>query len=262
MAKGLSSAWKGITGESAAEDIAAATQLQTQAQQEGLEYLKETEAVPQELRQAGLQRLGGIAGLPGFEEYGSQQQLIEQAQASPFYQSQLGAGQEAIARTASATGGLRGGGTAADLAGFSSNLLNQAYQQELSGLQGLAQLPSQAGQISQQYGQIGQTQAQGAIAQAQAQQAGMSNILGLGGTLGAAYLSDAQLKDNIVKIGETSNPGINLYKWNWKPESGKTGSEQGFLAQEVEKVYPDLVITLDDGYKRIYKDAIEERLNA
>lgn len=36
--------------------------------------------------------------------------------------------------------------------------------------------------------------------------------------------------------------------------------EDGFLAQEVEKVWPDLVIEGDDGYKRILKTEIENRL--
>ena len=258
LGKGIESFGEDISGKSAADATKEAAATQAAAQMAGLDYLKETEAIPQELRQAGLQRLGGIAGLPGFEQYGGQQQLIEQAQASPLYQAQLGVGAEAVARSANITGGLRGGGGAADIAGFESNLLNQAYQQQLQGLQGLAPLPSQAGQISQQYGQIGQTQAMGQIGAAQAQQQGISNLIGLGG----AIFSDIRMKENIIEIGKTSNPGINRYKWDWKPESGKTGSEDGFLAQEVEKVYPDLVVTLYDGFKRIFKDKIEERLNA
>jgi len=258
-----------LSGEEAADAALEAAAIQAGYQQQGLDYLKETEAIPQELRQAGLQQLGGIAGLAGFEQYGGQQQLIDQAQLSPLYQSILGtgaAGEEALARTASATGGLRGGGTASQLANYNQNLQQEAllesYNQQLGGIQGLAGLQSAAPQISQQYGQIGQTQAQGQIAAVQAKQQAFGNIMNLGGQVGVAAISDVNLKDNIVKIGSTSNPGIQRYKWDWKPESGKTGSEEGFLAQEVEKVYPDLVITLDDGYKRIYKDKIEERLNA
>lgn len=260
----VSGAYEDISGQTAADAAKEAAATQAGFQQQGLDYLMQTEAIPQELRQAGLQQLGGIAGLPGYEQYGNQQQLIDQAQLSPLYQSILGtgaAGQEAIARTASATGGLRGGGTASQLANYQQNLeqeaLLESYNQQLGGIQGLAGLPSQAGQISQQYGQIGQTTAQGQIAAAQAQQQGTSNLF----NLGVAAFSDVRMKDNVVEIGKTSNPGINRYKWDWKAESGKTGSEEGFLAQEVEKVYPDLVITLDDGFKRIFKDKIEERLS-
>ena len=257
MSKGLTSAWEGITGQSAADASIEAAGISAAAQTQGLDYLKETEAIPQELRQAGLQQLGGIYGLPGFEQYGNQQQLIEQAQASPLYQSQLGAGTESLARNINVTGGLRGGGGAADIAGFESNLLNQAYQQQLSGIQGLAGLPSAAPEIAQQYGQIGTTTALGVTGAAQAEQDALNNLM----NAGAMAFSDVRMKDNIVKIGSTSNADIQLYKWDWKLESGKAGSEEGFLAQEVEKVYPDLVVTLDDGYKRIYKDKIEERLN-
>lgn len=265
MSKGLKSAWGTISGQSAAESATEAAGIQAAAQTEGLEYLKETEAVPQALRQAGLQQLGGIAGLPGFEEYGSQQQLIEEAQASPLYQSILGtgaAGEEALARTASATSGLRGGGTASQLANYSQNLeqeaLLESYNQQLGGLKGLAQLPSAAPQISQQYGQIGQTQALGVTGAAQAEQQGVSNLI----NLGAAAFSDERLKDNITKIGSTSHPDIHMYSWTWKSESGKEGYDEGFIAQQVERSLPQYVITGDDGYKRIYKDKLEERLNA
>lgn len=256
-----------LSGKTAADEAKAAAAKQADYQQQGLDYLMQTEEIPQALRQAGLQQLGGIAGLPGFEQYGNQQQLIDQSMSSPLYQSILGtgaAGQEAIARSASATGGLRGGGTASDLANYQQNLeqeaLLESYNQQLGGIQGLAQLPSQAGQISQGYGQIGQTQAMGQIAGAQAQQQGMSNILGLAGTLGAAALSDVRLKTNIKYDKPTSHPDIHLYNWDWVEASGKEGSEDGFLAQEVEKVWPELVIEGDDGYKRILKDQIESKL--
>lgn len=255
--------YSGITGETAADAAREAAGTQAAGQQAGLDYLKETEAVPQALRQAGLQQLGGIAGLPGFEQYGSQQQLIDQAQTSPFFQSQLETGREATARLASGQGGFRGGSTASDIVGYEQNLLNQAYQQQLGGIQGLAGLPSAAPQIAQQYGQIGQTQAQGITAGAQAQQQAYGNLMGLGGQIGAAALmSDVRLKDNVVKIGDTSHSDINKYTWDWKPESGKTGSEDGYLAQEVEKIWPDLVVEGNDGYKRILKSDLEERLNA
>ncbi len=254
-------------GGDAADAAIEAAQTQAAAQQTGLDYLKETEAVPQALRQAGLQQLGGLAGLEGYEDYGNQQQLIDQAMASPLYSSIMGtqaAGEESLKRNSGSR--LRSGGTAVDMARYNQNLEQQAllesYNQQLGGIQGLAGLQSAAPQIAQQYGQIGQTNAMGQIAAAQAKQQGINNMLNFGGQMGAAFMSDARLKTNIVKTGSTSNPAISTYKWDWIPESGKSGSEEGFIAQEVEKVYPDLVITLDDGYKRINKEAIEERLNA
>jgi len=269
IGSGLKDGYDDISGKTAADAAIEAAETQAAAQQSGLDYLKETEAVPQALRQAGLQQLGGLAGLEGYEDYGNQQQLIDQAIASPLYSSIMGtqaAGEDALLRNASATGRLRTGGTAVDMARYNQNLEQQAllesYNQQLGGIQGLAGLQSAAPQIAQQYGQIGETNAMGQIAAAQAKQQGINNMLNFGGQMGAAFMSDERLKTNIVKTGSTSNPAISTYKWDWIPESGKSGSEVGFIAQEVEKVYPDLVITLDDGYKRINKEAIEERLNA
>jgi len=269
MAKGVKSFGDAITGKDAADASKEGAQIAADAQREGLDYLKETEAIPQAFRQAGLQQLGALSGISydpatGAATYtgdtGAQEALLAQAQANPLYQAQLGQGQEAVARTASATGGLRGGGTASDLANFSNQALMNSYNQQLSGIQGLAGLPSQAGQISQQTGQIGQTIAQGLTGAAQAQSQATGNLIGLGGTLGAAMLSDVRLKTNIKYDKPTSHPDIHLYNWDWVEASGKEGSEDGFLAQEVEKVWPELVIEGDDGYKRILKDQIESKL--
>ena len=255
----------GLTGQTAADASSEAAAIQAAQQQKGLDYLMQTEETPQAVRQGAYQGLAGVYGIDPTTgtytgDFSGQQNLINQAQASPYYQSQIDTGTENVMRNANVTGGLRGGGGVADIAGFESNLLNQAYNQQLQGLQGLAGTPSQAGAISQGYGQIGQTQAQGQIGAAQAQQQGFNNLLNFGGNLGAAFLSDRRLKSEIVKIGTTSHPYIDKYEWQWLPESGKTGKETGYIAQEVEQVFPKLVIEGDDGYKRILKDKLEETL--
>ena len=93
-----------------------------------------------------------------------------------------------------------------------------------------------------------------------AQQAANSNLtgglLGLGGTLGAAsILSDIRTKENIEPIGVANN-GLTIYKFEYKPEFKDLelaghGVHYGFMAQEVEQVYPHAVYTLNDGYKVI-----------
>ena len=93
-----------------------------------------------------------------------------------------------------------------------------------------------------------------------AQQAANSNLtgglLGLGGTLGAAsILSDIRTKENIEPIGVANN-GLIIYKFEYKPEFKDLelaghGVHYGFMAQEVEQVYPHAVYTLNDGYKVI-----------
>jgi len=57
--------------------------------------------------------------------------------------------------------------------------LLESYNQQLGGIQGLAGLQSAAPQIAQQYGQIGETNAMGQIAAAQAKQQGINNCLTL-----------------------------------------------------------------------------------
>ena len=174
-------------------------QISAQSQREALQYLKQREAVPQQFREAGLKRLGGLYGMPG--GVGSQQELIERAKESPLYGAMMGgreAGEEAILRGASATGGLRSGNVQGAMYDYNTQLQNQAllqsYNQQLQGLQGMAGLPSNAPQIAsgmagvgQTLGQgvsgAGQTMAQGQVASGQAWQQGLqgiSDIIGAG----------------------------------------------------------------------------------
>ena len=256
----------GITGSTAADAATQGAATTAAAEQASLDYFKEANAVSQAYRDAGLTQLGALSGFDASGaftgDFSAQQALIDQAKASPIYQSQLAQGNEAIARSASATGGLRTGGTVEDLASFESNLLNQAYNQQVGNIQSLAQLPDTTAQTAQMMAAPGITTGQGQIAAGQATSTAYGNLLGGAGQLGAAYMmSDERMKDNINKISDTSHPDINLYEWDWRKESGKEGYETGFIAQEVEKVWPEFVIDGADGVKRINKDKIEERLN-
>lgn len=176
-------------GDDAADASRDAANIQAQAQREALDYLKETEEIPQQFRREALSVLGGVAGLPGGT--GSQQALIDQARLSPLYEAIIGTreqGEEAILRNAAATGGLRSGNVQQALADQAQQLeqsaLLQAYNQQLGGLQSLAQTQTNPQQIANQISAIGQTQAQGITAAAQAQQSaagqGFSTLLGLG----------------------------------------------------------------------------------
>lgn len=235
-----------------AAEAAAATQAG--AERESLEYLKEREAIPQQFREGALTRLGGLYGLEG--GVGDQQQLIEQAMASPLYQSILGgreAGEEAILRSAGATGGLRSGNVQGAMYDYNTQLQNKAllesYNQQLMGLGGLAQLPSMAPQIAGQISQIGRTQAQGIIGAEQTQQdqyqQGFQNILGMG-QMGMTMFSDRRLKKNIKPIGEVK--GFNWYTWDWNTVANKMGLEgscQGVIADEVYDTHPEAVSLKD-----------------
>lgn len=238
----------GLTDSEAAGDAAAAaTRTQVEAQSEALNYLKEVEALPQQFREAALTQLGGIAGLPGGE--GSQQQLIDQARESPLFKAIMGtreAGEESIMRHAAATGGLRSGNVQDDMFTYTSNLENQAllesYNQQLQGLQGLAQLPSNANTIAGATSNIGATQASGIMAGANADLAALQGGTNTLMQLGSMAFSDRRLKKNIKLFGKAGK--LNWYIWDWNSlaESiGLKGSCQGVIADEIMDECPDAV---------------------
>jgi len=96
-------------------------------------------------------------------------------------------------------------------------------------------------------------------AQQAAQQGLNSGLMGLGGTLGAAALmapaSDMRMKENIEQVGKLAN-GLNVYTYEYKPEFRDDpfaghGKHIGVMAQEVEEIMPEAVITRPDGYKMV-----------
>jgi hypothetical protein len=98
----------------------------------------------------------------------------------------------------------------------------------------------------------------------QASQQGLnSGLMGLGGTLGAAYMmapvmSDIRTKENIKAIGWLPN-GLPVYEYEYKPEwkdEAGHGKFVGVMAQEVELLQPEAVITRPDGYKMVNYGAL------
>ena len=90
-----------------------------------------------------------------------------------------------------------------------------------------------------------------------AQQAGQQSMnSGLMGLASAGIMaSDVRLKKNIERIGTLPN-GLPFYSFEYidefkdHPLAGK-GQFTGVMAQDVEQVIPDAVITLDNGYKAV-----------
>jgi hypothetical protein len=79
----------------------------------------------------------------------------------------------------------------------------------------------------------------------------MSGLMNLGGQLGSAWIgaSDERVKSNVEPVGEVE-PGVGVYEYEY------TGDPQherhtGVMAQELEGVDPDAVITDADGVKRV-----------
>ena len=228
-------------GAQAAQASTQAAATMAGAQTEALDYLKEREALPQQFREGALSRLGGIYGLEGGT--GSQQQFIDQAKQSPLYDAMLRSGDDAALRNQSMTGGLRSGNAIADTQEAQDRALLTSYNQQLSGIQGLANLPSNVNQIASSTAGIGQTLGQGQLGAAQgqiaAQNQGMNQLLGLG-QIGAMAFSDIRLKENIEYIG--TSDGQNWYLWDWNEEASKLGligKDQGVMAHEVYESKPE-----------------------
>lgn len=242
----------GDDGAGAARDAAG---IQAQYQREALDYLKQREALPQQFREGALNRLGGLYGLEGGDPNANQA-----IRNNPIFQATLGQlpqQEEAILRNQSATGALRSGGTDMMLANNQRQNQLSAYQNTIGGLQGLASLPSNAGQIAQQTSGIGQTLGQGIIGAEQStqaeQQAGFGNLMGLG-QLGLAAFSafcDPALKENVEKVGEAG--GYTIYQWDWNDKAKAMGAEGkgiGPMADEIERYEPER-IEIRNGYKYV-----------
>ena len=87
-------------------------------------------------------------------------------------------------------------------------------------------------------------------AQQAAQGGFMGGLMNLGGAAITRY-SDIRLKKNIKKIGKLHD-GINIYSFNYINRKDLPKGEQiGVMAQEVEKVIPEAVTTMADGYKAV-----------
>jgi len=119
------------------------------------------------------------------------------------------------------------------------NFVNPAMQANTAGadILGATQMGYNA--------QMGAANAQNAANNAMTQ-----GLFSLGG---AALMSDIRTKENIEVIGVAKN-GLTVYKYEYRNEFkdhelAGSGVYYGYMAQEVEQVYPYAVITLNDGYK-------------
>jgi hypothetical protein len=254
-----------MSGGSSKADKSAkqAAEIQAQSQREALDYLKQTEQLPQALREGALTGLGAEYGLDAAGNYGADgRSIIERAEASPFYQTAIQRGEEGVLRNASATGGLRSGSTSENLAAVNQNALMASYANQLSGLQGLAQLPSNANNIAATMSGVGQTLGQGIIGGANSAAAASQNNINNGfaaaglAMQGYETFSDERLKSEIQLVGRQK--GHNIYSWMWNEAAnalGLFGRSFGVIAQEVEKTHPNAV-SEKDGYKRVNYDAI------
>ncbi len=218
VAGGVYSANKASKSASqAAQTSMSAAQLQAQSQQDALDYMKERNLIPDQIRDKSLQSLSDYYKVPGEAQAPkSQSDLISEAMNSPLYASIMGtqkAGENTILRNAAATGGLRSGNANGALTDFGQQTQNRALlssydaaqtrdnsevarsdlqrQQMLSGLGGLAGIATNDASIAKLTTDIGATNAAGMVAAGQAQQQGsqnsVNNLLGFGNLALKAY---------------------------------------------------------------------------
>jgi len=87
---------------------------------------------------------------------------------------------------------------------------------------------------------------------------GISGALNVGGDITAYATSDERLKDNKVTITNALEKvnSITGIAFDWNEKSEKTGSDYGVIAQDIEKILPNAVVTRDNGYKAVKYDSL------
>ena len=85
-----------------------------------------------------------------------------------------------------------------------------------------------------------------------------SGSVEVSGDVTAFSTSDERLKDNVTPI-ESAIDKINQiggYEFDWNNSSEHSGHDVGVIAQEIEKVLPEVVVDRDTGYKAVRYEKI------
>lgn len=145
--------------------------------------------------------------------------------------------------------GMQASGQGAQFGGLGLNYANQGAAGINSGFQTGA---SVAGANSQGYGAIWNQQ-QNAYRADQANSGDFfGSLLGAGAQLGAAYIakgSDRRLKQDIEPVGRDERTGLTLYRFAYKSHPDQ--HYIGVMADEVERVMPDAVVVMPNGFKAV-----------
>ena len=246
--------------DAAAAGIASADKLGGRAldlQEDWMGYIK---GLYEPFSDVATQALNKQVQLSGLGGDAAKQQMLAGIEADPLYQAKVKAGEDAVLRGASSTGGLRSGDANSALALQNQALLDReiglTYQQ-LAGLSGQGFEGSKAlgtfgGQTLDQMSTTLGSMASGQVAAGSAaSQRGASLAGGLMGMAGKMF-SDERLKTNISVFG-TKN-GLPMYRWDWNKTAydkfGLEGQELGHMVSDVELKYPEL-IGETDGYKTV-----------
>lgn len=138
--------------------------------------------------------------------------------------------------------------------GAGSAGLNSAMAPGTQYMQGMAQGAGTIGQgLNMQMNGLstilnGQISQRNAAMDAQGEMWGA--VLGAGGAMGAAKLSDRRLKENIELVGRDERTQLNLYTFTYKDAPHRTF--RGVMADEVQAKYPEAVTLLPTGFMAVH----------
>lgn len=276
----ISDTFKSITGQAGAEAATEGAQLQAQAGQEAIVAQQEAAQRAQQffepfqpIVQQGIEQAGFLA---------DPQAQFEFLQNNPLFQLALDEAQRGTQQSAAASGRLSAGDTLQQL---SQNTLLAAQpligqqRQDITNLlnlgTGLAQTQGnieigQGSNVGNLLTDIGAAQAAGGVGAATARGAGAENLISAGTAFAQSdfggglidrftnfALSDIRLKENIQYKGDRN--GCGWYQWDWNQEAealGKSGHDEGHLAQEVALTRPDCVGEIS-GYMAVNYEKLE-----
>jgi hypothetical protein len=89
---------------------------------------------------------------------------------------------------------------------------------------------------------------------------GIAGAVNVGGDVVAFAASDERLKNDIKPIEnpieKINSISGNSFNWNENKQDIYKGKDYGVIAQEIEKVLPELVNTREDGYKAVKYDKL------
>jgi hypothetical protein len=201
----------------------------------------------------------------GVQGQGPQQQYYDEFQNDPGFEAATQYGINALDRSAAAKGGLFSGGQMKAVSDFGLRRQNDAFNNrinQLFQLTGNAPAMSAAatqdtgGQIADTQFGYGQLQANQATnfgnAMAASRSIPINNLLSLASSgakvaSGAMMMSDRRAKTDIKKVGALDN-GLPVYSFKYK---GQTTTQIGLMADDVERVIPDAVVTGPHGFKMV-----------
>lgn len=257
----LSNTWDSLTGAAQGEGAQKAGQLERAGMGEAQDYLKERDVIGNKYGDLALEGLGGA--FTG--DSSGQQQIIDRAKSSPMYASIMGqqqAGEQAILRNASATGGLRSGNASGALTDYGMQLEDRAlqgsYDEQIRGMEGLTgQRDRNTAGIAGLYADMGASRSNQAVNEAEAKSAFLNNGLAIAGTVGSFY-SDPRLKKNLHEVKPRG--GHRWFIWDWTDEAekklGLVGQSMGVIATLVNDYMPE-AIDVKEGYLTVNYDMLE-----